>query len=57
MNKRAIKTVCENWGGLQHGTWIDAYNNIINTEISGTITTRISAGGNWYVAIIYEEET
>lgn len=34
------------------GVWIDIYNKCINTEIAGTIHTRISQGNYWYVTEI-----
>lgn len=34
---------------LKRGVWIDIYNQSVNTEISGTIHTRISQGNYWYV--------
>ena len=34
---------------LKDGVWIDIYNQSVNTEISGTIHTRISQGNYWYV--------
>lgn len=34
---------------LKGGVWIDIYNQSVNTEISGTIHTRISQGNYWYV--------
>lgn len=34
---------------MRGGVWIDIYNKSINTEIAGTIHTRISQGNYWYV--------
>lgn len=37
------------------GVWIDVYNSIANTEIAGTIHTRISQGNYWYVTEIKDD--
>lgn len=37
------------------GVWIDVYNSSANTEIAGTIHTRISQGNYWYVTEIKDD--
>ena len=37
---------------IRGGVWIDIYNSSVNTEIAGTIHTRISHGNYWYVTEI-----
>ena len=37
---------------IRGGVWIDIYNSTANTEIAGTIHTRISHGNYWYVTEI-----
>ena len=34
---------------IRGGVWIDIYNSSSNTEIAGTIHTRIKEGNYWYV--------
>lgn len=37
---------------VKRGVWIDVYNKCHNTEIAGTIHTRIFNGNYWYVTEI-----
>lgn len=37
---------------IRDGVWIDIYNSSVNTEMAGTILTRISQGNYWYVTEI-----
>lgn len=41
---------------IADGVWIDVYNSSANTEIAGTIHTRISQGNYWFVTEIYEDK-
>lgn len=40
---------------IMGGVWIDIYNSSCNTEIAGTIHTRISHGNYWYVTELKED--
>ena len=42
---------------IRGGVFIDVYNHISNSEISGTIHTRIAGGNYWYVTEINERDT
>lgn len=41
---------------LRNGVWLDAFDKTYNEKISGTITTRISGGNNWFVTQVIETE-
>jgi hypothetical protein len=49
MNKRLQKMITNNLIPNTGGVFIDAYNQTINTEIAGTITTRVDASSMVYV--------
>ena len=49
MNKRLQKMITNNLIPNTGGVFIDAYNQTINTEIAGTITTRVDASNMVYV--------
>lgn len=51
LDKMIEKGIIPNIGGV----WVDAYNKSVNTEIAGTITTRIDAANNTFVTV--PEET
>ena len=40
---------------IMGGVWIDVYNHSCNTEIEGTIHTRINAGNYWYTTELRED--
>lgn len=42
---------------MREGVWIDIYNQSVNTEIAGTILTRISSANYYYVTEIKETDT
>ena len=52
MNKRLKKMKTNNLIPNQGGVFIDAYNQTINTEIAGTITTRVDASNMTFVTDI-----
>ena len=52
MNKRLAKMIANNLIPTRGGIFIDAYNQTINTEIAGTITTRVDASNMVYVTEI-----
>ena len=47
LDKMIEKGIIPNIGGV----WVDAYNQSVNTEIAGTITTRIDAANNTFVTV------
>ena len=47
-NKRLNKTLNSN--DVQDGDFIDAYNKTVNSEVAGTITTRVSDSNNTFIA-------
>ena len=48
-----LRTLLES-GKRIGGYWIDTYNQSVNADVAGTVTTRIDAGCCWYVSV-YEE--
>lgn len=50
MNKRLNQTLKKHKNNIKHGTFIDSYNQIIS-DLSGTITTRVSDSNNTFVAV------
>lgn len=56
---KIIPTLCEMIRDrtipLIGGVWIDVYNHSANTEIAGTIHTRIDHGNYWYVTELRED--
>lgn len=34
---------------IEGGVWIDAYNQCVNTEVAGTILTRVDAANHYFV--------
>lgn len=42
---------------IKHGVWIDDYNKVINSECSGTITTRIDRANHYFVTIMDDNKT
>lgn len=52
MNKRLQKMITNNLIPNKGGVFIDAYNQTINTEIAGTITTRVDASNMVYITEI-----
>lgn len=59
MNKgyKRYKAFAMKWKGkIRHGMWIDLYNNSISYDVSGTITTRVSASNEHYVAVMANDK-
>ena len=42
---------------IKHGVWVDDYNKVINSECSGTITTRIDRANHYFVTIMDDTKT
>lgn len=51
-DQKILKMFHEGRVPIRGGVWIDVYSRLSNTEISGTITTRISASNCYYVSEI-----
>ena len=47
-NKRLNETIESN--NVKDGDFIDAYNKVVNSEVAGTITTRVSDSNNTFIA-------
>lgn len=56
MNKRLQKMIDENKIPNMEGVFIDAYNQSINKDISGTITTRVDASNMIFVTELINDE-
>lgn len=53
-NSRLMKMIAEGKIPNKGGVFIDVYNQSINEDIAGTITTRTNAGNMVYVTNLYE---
>lgn len=56
-NKRLMKMIVEGRIPNRGGVFIDAYNQSINDDISGTITTRVDASNMTFVTEICSTKT
>lgn len=53
---RLAKLIEQNTPPFRGGVWLNAYDCSWNDKITGTITTRINAGNNWFVTQVVETE-
>lgn len=57
MNKRLIKILNDNWGGIKDKSLLDCYNQTVLDEISCTIHTKIQTSCNYFILEKIEYES